>query len=51
VPDNVLEDDVNQLYRITTREEDYVNPTAYGLLSWRSINSYMLDSDTGVENW
>ena len=39
LPDSVLEDDVNQLYRTTTREEDYVNPTTDGVLSWRSINS------------
>jgi len=51
MPDNVLEDDVNQLYRTTTQEEDYVNPIADGSLSWRSINSNMSDSDTGVENW
>jgi acyl carrier protein phosphodiesterase len=51
VPDNVLEDYVNQLYRITAREEDYVNPTADGVLSWRSINSDMSDSVTEVENW
>jgi hypothetical protein len=51
VPDIVLEDDVNQLYRTTAREEDYVNPTVDGVLSWRSINSDMSDSDIGVENW
>jgi hypothetical protein len=28
-----------------------VNPTASGVRSWRSINSDMLDLDTGVENW
>jgi hypothetical protein len=50
VPDSVLEDDVNQLYRTTARDEDYVNPTTDGVLSWRSINSDMSDSDTGVEN-
>jgi hypothetical protein len=51
VPESVLEDDVNQLYRTTVREEDYVNPTIDGVLSWRSINSDMSDSDTRVENW
>jgi hypothetical protein len=35
---SVLEDDVNRLYRTTTREKDYVNPTADEVLSWRSIN-------------
>jgi hypothetical protein len=47
MPDNVLEDDVNQLYRTTMREEDYVNRTADGVLSCRSINFDMSDSDTG----
>jgi hypothetical protein len=51
VLDSVLGDEVNQLYRITLREEDYVNPTAYGVLNWRSINSNMSDSNTRVEKW
>ena len=51
VPDSVLEDDVNQLYRTTAREEGYVNPTTDGVLSWRSINFDLPDYDTGVENW
>ena len=41
MPDSVLEDDANQLYKTTMRKEDYVNPTANGVLSWRSINSDM----------
>jgi hypothetical protein len=49
--DNILTEDVNQLYRTTTREEDYINPTADGMLSWRSISSCASDSDTGLENW
>ena len=48
--DSVLEDYVNQLYRTTAREEDYVNPIVYGVLSWRSINSDMSYLDIGVEN-
>jgi len=39
------------LYRTTGRDEDYVNPTADGVLSWQSITSCVLDSDTGLENW
>ena len=50
VPDIVLEDNVNQLYRNIMRE-DYVNPNTDGVLSWRGINSDMSDSDTKVENW
>jgi hypothetical protein len=33
------------------REEDYVNPTADGVLIWRSITSCSFDSDIGLENW
>jgi hypothetical protein len=33
------------------QEEYYVNPTLYGVLSWRSITSWMLESDTWLENW
>jgi hypothetical protein len=42
---------INQLYRNTTREEDYVNPTADGVLIWRSITLRASVSDTGLENW
>jgi hypothetical protein len=27
-------EEIDQLYRTTTRDEDYVNPTVYGVLSW-----------------
>jgi hypothetical protein len=43
---NILIEDINQLYRTTTCKEDYINPTADGMLSWRSINSCDSDSDT-----
>jgi hypothetical protein len=32
-------------------EEDYVNPTIDGMLSWRSISYCDLDFDKGLENW
>jgi hypothetical protein len=44
-------EEINQLYRTTMQEEYYVNPTVYEVLSWRSITSCALDSDTGLENW
>jgi hypothetical protein len=43
-------EEINQLYKTTMREEYYVNPTADGVLSWRSITSCVFDSDTGLEN-
>jgi hypothetical protein len=44
-------EEINQLYRTSTREEDYVNPTTDGVLSWRSVTSCTSDSDTYLENW
>jgi hypothetical protein len=43
--------EINQLYRKTTHNEDYVNPTADEILSWQRITSCAIDSDTGLENW
>ena len=44
-------EEINRLYRKTTREEYYVNPIADRVLHWRSITSCASDSDTGLENW
>jgi len=51
VIDNILTEYVNQLYSTTMKEEDYINPTANRMLSWRSIISCASDSNTGLENW
>jgi hypothetical protein len=44
-------EEINHLYKRTAQDEDYVNPTADGVLSWRSITSCASDLDTGLENW
>jgi hypothetical protein len=31
--------------------DDYVNPTAKGVLIWKSINSCMSDSKEALDNW
>jgi hypothetical protein len=49
--DNILTKYVNHLYRTTAHKEDYINPTADGMLSWRSISSCDSDSDTRMDNW
>jgi hypothetical protein len=41
-------EEINQLYRTTAHDEDYVNPTTNGILSWWRITSCLTDSDTGV---
>jgi hypothetical protein len=44
-------DKIVQFYRKNTHDADYINPTTDGILSWRSITSCTIDSDTGLENW
>jgi hypothetical protein len=43
-------EEINHLYRTTACTKYYVNPTADGVLSWRSITSCASDSDTRLEN-
>ena len=42
---------MEHIYNITAKEEDYVNPTAKGILDWQCDSSCMTDSDDGLENW
>ena len=42
---------LNHLYNIMYSKEDYINPTADGNLSWRSVSSCMSDSGEALENW
>jgi hypothetical protein len=44
-------EEIDQLYRRTTRDADYINPTTDEVLSWWSITSCTTDSDIGLENW
>jgi hypothetical protein len=43
--------EIDILYNITTRMDDYVNPTVDDALSWRRISSCMSDSEEGLEYW
>lgn len=43
--------DLENIYNLTSRKEDYVNPTTDGNLSWRSVISCASDPDEGLENW
>ena len=42
---------MDQIYNITSKEEDYVNPTTEGIMDWQCDSSCMTDSDDGLENW
>jgi len=50
---DVMEPDVlDQLYHLTAeKRSDYINPTADGSVSWRSIHSIDGDSETAFQNW
>jgi hypothetical protein len=43
-------EEISQLYRTTACDEDYVNPTSYGILGWQIITSCVTDSYTSLEN-
>ena len=45
------QDVLDHIYNITTKEEDYVNPTTEGIMDWQCDSSCMTDSDEGLENW
>jgi hypothetical protein len=53
--ENVNEDaqssTIENLYNIMGCKEDYVNPIAYGELSWRSVLSYDTGSEDSMERW
>jgi hypothetical protein len=51
--DNNMEPEViDQLYTITTRMRlDYINPTADGSISWRSIHSAEEDLEITFDSW
>ena len=43
--------DIDDFYKVTSTQDDYINPTANGMLSWRYASSYTSDSDEGLVNW
>ena len=43
--------EVDDLYKMTTVQDDYINPTVDGTLSWRYASSCTSNSDEGMKNW
>jgi hypothetical protein len=39
------------IYKLTARQHDYINPTANGNLSWRSDSVFSSNSEEALENW
>jgi hypothetical protein len=49
---NIEGEDLDQLYTAIARiREYYINPTANGLVSWRSIQLAEEDSELAFDNW
>ena len=44
------ERDIDDFYKVTSSQDDYINPTTDGMFSWCYASSYTLDSDEGLEN-
>jgi hypothetical protein len=43
--------ELENIYKLTTKQHDYINPTADGNLSCRSDNACSSDSEEALENW
>lgn len=43
------DNDLYYIYKITTEEKDWVNPTTDGQISWEHGSSFTSDSDEGIE--
>lgn len=45
------DDDLDQIYKITTQEKDWINPTTDGKISWKRDSSCTSDLDEEFERW
>jgi hypothetical protein len=43
--------ELENIYKLTTRQQDYINPTADENLSWRSERTCSSYSEEALENW
>jgi len=51
VRDYESDDDLDYIYKITTRDWDWVNLTADGWITWERDNSCTSDCDEEIEWW
>jgi hypothetical protein len=42
---------IENIYKLTTRQHDYINPTTDGNLSWRSESACSSNLEEALENW
>jgi hypothetical protein len=43
--------ELENIYKLIARQQDYINPIVDGNLSWRSKNTCSSDSKEALENW
>jgi hypothetical protein len=43
--------ELENIYKLTIRQQDYISPTIDGNLSWRSDTACSSDSEEALENW
>ena len=48
---NEDQDVLEHIYNITAKEEDYIDPSAEGIMDWQCDKSYMTNLDDFLENW
>ena len=44
-------DYLDQIYNVTAIQEDYINPTKDGNLSWKNASSCTSDTREALDNW
>ena len=45
------EEELDHIYRLTTQDEDRVNPMDEGILCWENDSEFFSDSNEEIENW
>ena len=43
--------DIDDFYKVTSTQDDYINPTTDGTLRWHYASSCTLESEEVLENW
>ena len=43
--------EIDDFYKMIAMQDDYINPTADGMLSWHCASFCTSDSEEGLENW
>ena len=50
VHDKYVDEDIDHVYKLTVANEDWINPTAYGRISWEKYSSCLSDLDEELEH-